>query len=57
MENRLTEVKLELFNNYKRTVKKVSDMQNEEEYNDHDYIENIESQDMELKYAEKVNNS
>lgn len=38
-------------------MKKVSDMQNEEEYNDHDYIENTESQDMEIKYLEKVNNS
>lgn len=45
LENRLTEVKLELFNNYKRTVKRLSDLfQNEEEYNDHDYIDNAESQ-------------
>ncbi|XP_076644623.1 uncharacterized protein LOC143354426 [Halictus rubicundus] len=53
LESRLTEVKLELFNNYKRTVQKVSDMRNEEDYNDHDYIENTESQDTELKYTEK----
>ncbi|XP_078035837.1 uncharacterized protein LOC144469440 [Augochlora pura] len=55
LETRLTEVKVELFNNYKRTVQKISDLQNEEEYNDHDYIENTESQgtDVELKYEEK----
>lgn len=31
-------------------------MQNEEEYNDHDYIENLESQgaDLEVRYVEKV---
>lgn len=48
LETRLTEIKLELFNNYKRTVKKLSNIfQNEEEYNDHDYIDNtIESQNI-----------
>lgn len=56
LENRLSEIKLELFNNYKKTIKKLSDIQNEEEYNDHDYIENIESQDTdgEIKYITKV---
>lgn len=45
LETRLTEIKLELFNNYKRTVKKLSNIfHNEEEYNDHDYIDNTESQ-------------
>ncbi|XP_076680788.1 uncharacterized protein LOC143375490 isoform X3 [Andrena cerasifolii] len=55
LESRLAEVKLEIFNNYKKTVKKLSDMQNEEEYNDHDYIENLESQgaDLEVRYVEK----
>ncbi|OAD54534.1 hypothetical protein WN48_06643 [Eufriesea mexicana] len=55
LESRLTEVKLELFNNYKKTIKKISDIQNEEEYNDHDYIENTESQDTdgEIKYMQK----
>ncbi|PBC32972.1 Zinc finger protein [Apis cerana cerana] len=55
LENRLSEIKLELFNNYKKTIKKLSDIQNEEEYNDHDYIENIESQDTdgEIKYITK----
>lgn len=49
-------MKSEIFNNYKKTIKKLSDMQNEEEYNDHDYIENTEIQgtDMEVKYIEKV---
>ena len=58
LEIRLTEVKLELFNNYKKTVKKISDVQNEEEYNDHDYIENTESQDAdgEIGYVQKVTN-
>lgn len=33
-------------------------MQNEEEYNDHDYIENTESQDTdgEIRYIQKVMN-
>ncbi|XP_076756055.1 uncharacterized protein LOC143426465 [Xylocopa sonorina] len=55
LENRLTEVKLELFSNYKKTIKKLSDVQNEEEYNDHDYIENTESQDTdgEIKFVLK----
>ncbi|KAF3424864.1 hypothetical protein E2986_05590 [Frieseomelitta varia] len=55
LESRLTEVKLELFNNYKKTIKKISDLQNEEEYNDHDYIENTESQDVdgEIRYVQK----
>ncbi|KAG7210531.1 hypothetical protein KM043_012051 [Ampulex compressa] len=56
LENRLTEVKLELFNNYKKTVKKISDMiQNEEEYNDHDYIENTEGTEATIKYTQKLN--
>ncbi|CAK9822982.1 Zinc finger protein 235 [Anthophora retusa] len=55
LESRLTEVKVELFNNYKKTMKKIADLQNEEEYNDHDYIENTESQgtDVEMKYSQK----
>ncbi|CAK9813817.1 Zinc finger protein 235 [Anthophora plagiata] len=55
LESRLTEVKVELFNNYKKTIKKIADIQNEEEYNDHDYIENTESQgtDVEMKYSQK----
>lgn len=57
LETRLVEVKIELFNNYKRTVKKISDlMQTEEEYNDHDYIENAELQaaDANVKYTQKI---
>lgn len=63
----MTEVKVELFNNYKKTIKKISDVQNEEEYNDHDYIENIENietventesqgTDVDMKYAQRVIN-
>ncbi|XP_072761012.1 uncharacterized protein [Anoplolepis gracilipes] len=47
LETRLTEIKLELFNSYKRTVKKLSNIfHNEEEYNDHDYIDNTDSQNI-----------
>lgn len=47
LETKLTEIKLELFNNYRRTVKKLSNtFHNEEEYNDHDYIDNTESQNI-----------
>ncbi|XP_017875013.1 zinc finger protein 714-like [Ceratina calcarata] len=55
LENRLTEVKVELYSNYKKTIKQLSDEQNEEEFNDHDYIENMDSQDAdgEIKYADK----
>ncbi|EZA61757.1 hypothetical protein DMN91_004497 [Ooceraea biroi] len=53
IENRLAELKLELFNNYRSTVKKLTDMfQNEEEYNDHDYTENAESQSTIVEDAE-----
>lgn len=48
LENKLTEIKLELCNNYKKTVgvkQLLCDMlQSEEEYNDHDYTDNTESQ-------------
>ncbi|XP_032667216.1 zinc finger protein 676-like isoform X2 [Odontomachus brunneus] len=45
LQNRIAEIKLDLFNNYKKTVKELSDMfQNEEEYNDHDYADNAENQ-------------
>lgn len=45
LENRVAEVRLELSNNYKKTLKKLSHLfQNEEEYNDHDYADNAESQ-------------
>lgn len=54
LEARLGEVKLELFNNYKKTIKKISDIiQNEEEYNDHDYIENVEGQDNQAEYVQR----
>ncbi|XP_011256418.1 zinc finger protein 431 isoform X1 [Camponotus floridanus] len=46
LETRLTEIKLELFNNYKKTVKKLPNiLYNEEEYNDHDYIDSTENND------------
>lgn len=47
LESKLTEIKMELCNNYKKTieVKKLCDiLQNEEDYNDHDYTDNTESQ-------------
>lgn len=47
LESRLAEIKLEIFTNYKRTVRKVSNIvyqEDEEEFNDHDYIENPEIQ-------------
>lgn len=49
LENRLLEIKQELYNNYQKTITKISDLsKNEEEYNDHDYINNIENQTMEI---------
>lgn len=47
LESKLTEIRMELCNNYKKTeeVKKLcAILQNEEEYNDHDYTDNTESQ-------------
>lgn len=47
LENKLTEIKLELCNNYKKTieVKQLCDiLQDKEDYNDHDYTDNTESQ-------------
>ncbi|XP_012234087.1 zinc finger protein ZFP2-like isoform X2 [Linepithema humile] len=45
LESRLMEVKIELFNNYKKAAKKSSNtFHNDEEYNDHDYTDNTESQ-------------
>ncbi|KAL2733303.1 zinc finger protein 724-like [Vespula maculifrons] len=50
LENRLLEIKQELYNNYQKTVTKISDLsKNEEEYNDHDYINNIENQTIEIE--------
>lgn len=51
---------MELCNNYKKTVevKKLCDiLQNEEDYNDHDYTDNTESQStlIEVKYYVKLN--
>ncbi|XP_071553122.1 uncharacterized protein [Temnothorax nylanderi] len=46
LESKLTEVKMELCNNYKKTieVKKLCDILQNEDYNDHDYTDNTESQ-------------
>ncbi|XP_012530805.1 zinc finger protein 431 [Monomorium pharaonis] len=47
LENKLSQIKMELCNNYKKTieVKKLRDiLQNEEDCNDHDYTDNTESQ-------------
>lgn len=47
LQSKLTEIKMELCNNYKKTieVKKLCDiLQSEEDYNDHDYADNSESQ-------------
>lgn len=50
LENRLLEIKQELYNNYQKTITKLSDLsKNEEEYTDHDYINNIENQAMEIE--------
>lgn len=48
-------MKVELYNNYKKTIKQLTDEQNEEEFNDHDYIENMDSQDAvgEIKYEKE----
>lgn len=59
LESKLTEIKMELCNNYKKTieVKKLCDiLQNEEDYNDHDYTDNTESQStlIEVKYYMKL---
>ncbi|XP_012273310.1 zinc finger protein 436 isoform X2 [Orussus abietinus] len=42
LETRLAEIKLEIYTNYKRTIKKIV-LQDDEDYNDHDYIDNSES--------------
>lgn len=59
LENRLLVIKQELYNNYQKTITKISDIsKNEEEYNDHDYVNNIENQTMEVEMKEnKVNES
>jgi len=47
LENKLTKIKTELYKNYKKTteVKKLCDiLQNDEEYNDHDYTDSTGSQ-------------
>lgn len=56
LETRLTEIKLELFNNYNKTVNKLSNtFHNEEEYNDHDYIDSTESQIVETEVVQTDN--
>ncbi|XP_046602152.1 zinc finger protein 300 isoform X1 [Neodiprion pinetum] len=57
LEGRLAEVKLEIFTNYKRTIGKVSNIiyPEEEDYNDHDYLENPETQSSESPDKTKVN--
>ncbi|XP_014601679.1 PREDICTED: zinc finger protein 2 homolog [Polistes canadensis] len=50
LENRLLEIKQELFNNYQKTITKITDLsKNDEEYNDHDYINNLEGETMEVE--------
>lgn len=46
LESKLIEIKMELCNNYKKTIKikKLCNIQTEEDYNDHDYTDNTESQ-------------
>lgn len=46
LESKLIEIKMELCNNYKKTIKikKLCNIQIEEDYNDHDYTDNTESQ-------------
>lgn len=56
LENRLAEIKVELFANYKRTTRKLSNVvyQDEEEFNDHDYTENPDIQSSELSGSTKL---
>lgn len=50
LENRLLEIKQELFNNYQKTITKITNLsKNDEEYNDHDYINNLEGETMEVE--------
>lgn len=49
------EIKIELFNNYKKAVKKSSNtFHNDEEYNDHDYTDNTESQSTVVEVKTKI---
>ncbi|XP_012265939.1 zinc finger protein ZFP2-like isoform X2 [Athalia rosae] len=67
LESRLAEVKLEIYTNYKRTAQKLANAvhQDEEECNDHDYVENLDIQASESpgnpkfkqKVKKKINNS
>lgn len=45
LQSKVSTIKLKLFNSYKDTLKEFSDLfQTEEEYNEHDYADNAESQ-------------
>ena len=48
LECRMSELKCDIFNNYKQTIKKLSEsFLNNEEYNDHDYLDASEMADQE----------
>ncbi|XP_011157841.1 zinc finger protein 2 homolog [Solenopsis invicta] len=56
LESKLIQIKMELCNNYKKTieVKKLCDiLQSEEDYNDHDYTDNTESQNTLMETQEE----
>ncbi|XP_034934486.1 zinc finger protein 568-like [Chelonus insularis] len=44
LQNRTSEIKKEVLNNYNRTMKKITELHAEEEYNDHDYIDHDDNQ-------------
>ncbi|XP_011640316.1 zinc finger protein 676-like [Pogonomyrmex barbatus] len=59
LENKLHEIKIDLRSNYKKTieVKKLCDiLQNEEEYNDHDYTDNADNQSTVIEEIQKTKN-
>lgn len=44
LECRMSEIKCDIFNSYKQTIRKVSEsFSNDEEYNDHDYLDTSET--------------
>ena len=49
LECRMSEIKSDIFNSYKQTIKKVSEsFSNDEEYNDHDYLDSSETPTQEI---------
>ncbi|XP_015592351.1 zinc finger protein 37 [Cephus cinctus] len=58
LETRLSEIRLEIFTNYKRTIAKISGVpQGDDECNDHDYVDNSELQntgDPTVKFSQKL---